>query len=496
MNLSSYRHFSPPPSLSDEQQVKFCVSVIDRYQAELPQLRATTTRLKSKLHKTEAEVLDWKHKYQEEKQKNGHLEKEIEQLKEKVERLTISTNKYQVSLFDHGNFQSHSKQEKRPKGGQRGHADTNREASEDPELYEKKRVFVTNCLTCGEQLPRVNATKQKTLLDIVLNPQVVKLIIESERQWCGTCHTAVSATDERSLPFTEYGINTFMMVLLLRFRCLLPLSKIALVLSIGYGLTISQSGLSSLLRQAKIYLGYKYEELQQIVRMGDIMYADETGWQVRGTRAWMWIMATEQATVYVAAESRGKGIATEMYGTSQAYAMHDGYSGYTSALPQEKHLYCWAHLLRFCFEETVEKPTTAHSVRIRDKLVIIYHLSKDPKYHDHPQKLEKVVSKHLDGLLKQNTTDPTSLRLLHRLKQQRDGLISALVVSPNGTNNFAEQELRPIALARKISYGSDTYTGMEATAVLASVVQTYVRTKQATFFPDLASTLRTGFVNS
>lgn len=496
MNLPSYRHFSPPPSLSDEQQVKFCVSVINRYQAELPQLRATTTRLKSKLDKTEAEVVEWQQKYQEEKQKNDRLHKEIEQLKEQVEKLTITTNRYQASLFDHGNFKSQGEQEKKPKGGKQGHADTNREAFEAPLQYEKKRIFLTNCPTCGEQLSRVNATRQKTLLDIVLNPQIVQLIIESERQWCGSCHEAVSATDDQSLPFTEYGINTFMMVLLLRFRCLLPLSKIATVLSIGYGLNISQSGISSLLRQAKVYLGFKYEELQQIVRMGHIMYTDETGWQVRDKQAWMWIMANEEATVYVAAESMGKGIAQEMYGNSQSFAMHDGYGGYTSAIPPDKHMYCWAHLLRFCFEETVGKRQTAKSVTIRDKLVIIHHLSKDPQYHDHPQNLEKVVAKHLDNLLKQKTKDSTSLRLLRRVRQQRDGLIRALIVSPNGTNNFAEQELRPIALARKISYGSDTYTGMETNAVLASIVQTYVRTKKETFFPELATTLRTGFVNS
>jgi len=83
----------------------------------------------------------------------------------------------------------------------------------------------------------------------------------------------------------------------------------------------------------------------------------------------------------------------------------------------------------------------------------------------------------MDELLAHPSTDPTTCTLQHRLREQKDGLIRALLVSPNGTNNFAEQELRPIALARKISYGSDTYTGMETTAVLSSVIQTLVRTK-------------------
>lgn len=424
------------------------------------------------------------------------LRKENERLKKEIEQFTKTTNRYRASLFDHGNFQSPTKKEKKQKGGQPGHQDTNREQKENPHHYERRRIFRSHCSRCGHSLNRVNAIQQKILLDIVLNPQVVKLIIESERQWCGTCRTEVSARDERSLPFTEYGVNTFMMALLLRYRCLLPLSKIAMVFAIGYGLEISESGLVSLFRQAKTYLGGHYEELKRIVREGHIMYNDETGWQVKGKGAWMWIMANEQATVYCAAESRGRGIARELYGNSQAFSMHDGLGSYLNAIPKDNHLYCWAHLLRFCFEETVEKPDGHESIHIRDQLVDIYHLKKDTRYQDNPKQLEQEARGRIDTLLNHPSTDPTTCALQHRLREQRDGLIRSLVVTPNGTNNFAEQELRPLALARKISYGSDTYTGMETTAVLSSVIQTLVRTKQDAFFSTLKVSLRAGFANS
>jgi hypothetical protein len=103
------------------------------------------------------------------------------------------------------------------------------------------------------------------------------------------------------------------------------------------------------------------------------------------------------------------------------------------------------------------------------------------------------VSRQIDLLLLADYQDDvTAKKLLHRLHTQRDGLIRALILSPNGTNNFAEQELRPIALSRKISYGSDTYKGMETTAVLASVVQTIARTKRDNFFSELAASIRAG----
>ena len=496
MNLPKYQRFTPPARLTSKEQVDFCSRVIDQYRSEIPQLRSSTNILKRQKDQAEDEVTYWKEKYNQEKKEKEKLKKENEQLKTEIEKLTKSTKRYQVALFDHGNFKSPMSEGKKEKGGQQGHTDTNRERDEDPQQYPRKRIFSKTCFHCGTGLNRVTATQQKILLDIILNPQMVKFIIESERQWCGNCRKEVSATDIQSLPFSEYGINTFMIVLLLRYRCLLSLAKIAMVMAIGYGLRISESGLVSLLDQSKEYLGKKYEELKTTVRSGEIMYNDETGWQVRGKNVWMWIMASDKATVYYAAESRGKGIAEELYGNSHAYSMHDGLGSYAKAILKEKHLYCWAHLLRFCYEETVDKPPESESVGIRDKLVEIYHLKKDPSFQGNGEELEKEATRRIGKLLKLKTKDGTSLALLHRLKQQRDGLIRALVVSPNGTNNFAEQELRPIALARKISYGSDTFRGMETTAVLASVVQTFARTTPETFFSSLASAIHSGSANS
>jgi len=156
-------------------------------------------------------------------------------------------------------------------------------------------------------------------------------------------------------------------------------------------------------------------------------------------------------------------------------------------------MYCWAHLLRFCYEETFDKPPDSESVSARDKLVEIYRLSKNPLYQTNTQYLESEAANRINQLLETKTDDLTVLNILRRLNKQKGGLIRALIMSPNGTNNFAEQELRPIALARKISYGSNTFGGMETTAVLASVIQTYARTKPNTFFPSLAADIRQGF---
>lgn len=327
-----------------------------------------------------------------------------------------------------------------------------------------------SCGHCGAAVSRTNAHKDKTLIDIKVNTELTQMIVSSERQWCKTCKKEVRATHPQSLPFTEYGIHTFMVVLYLRFKGKQSFQIITTTLTSLFGLSISKAGVGTLLVQAKAYLQGKYDELREAIRNG------ETGWSVRGVSAWMWIMASEKEAVYVAAESRGKGIMEDMYENSQSYSMHDDYAGYTNTIPKDKQLYCWAHLLRFVHEETILSKKDAPEVLIKERLVLSYQQIRSHPEYSKDQK-ETILAREIDALLGMERKNQTIKNILHRLQYQQDGLIRALLVTEDGTNNLSERELRPLAISRNISYGSDTYKGMETTAVLASIMQTISRDK-------------------
>lgn len=437
------------------------------------------------------EIKQWRKKYQEEKREKEKLKKENTKLKQEIERITKSNNRYQVALFDHGNFIHKKEGSKKTKGGQVGHSDTNREQYEDYQTYGRKRIYAKVCGKCGFTLSRVSSTKQKILLDIVIKPELVRLIVESERQWCGKCHKVVVAKDHESLPFTEYGINTFMMILILRFSTHSSFANIATVIRIGYGLSLSESDISNLLKQAAAHLGKKYEELKDAARRGRVMYHDETGWLVHGQKAWMWIMATEKETVYVAAESRGKGIAKEVYGNSQAFAMTDGLRSYLNAIPRERHMYCWAHMLRFSFEETIYLPNEHLACQIRNRLVDLYQKVRFHKGWTKEQTRD-VLNEEIDKLLALASDNQTVKNIQYRLGEQKEGLIRSLLITEDGTNNLAERELRNMAIKRTISHGSDTYKGMETSAIIGSVIQTLTRNKEQSIFKTLQENLLQG----
>lgn len=419
------------------------------------------------------------------------LEKEQERLKREIEKISKTNSRYQIALFDHGNFRHKEDSEKKEKGGQIGHADTNREKNEDYSSFKRKRIFAKTCGNCNNPLPHALSTKQKILLDIVINPEIIKMIILSERQWCSKCKQAVIAKDPQTLPFTEYGINTFMMTMILRFSAHNSMGNIVKVMHIGYGLSLSKSDAASLLRSGAKYLGKQYEELKKAIRDGTIMYNDETGWMIHGQKAWMWIMANDKATVYVAAESRGKGIFEEMYGDSNAKSMHDGYASYESVTGKEKTAYCWSHVLRFAFEETVKLLSNHLACQIRDRLVDLYQTIRSSPEWTRTEK-ETLLRKELDSIISIESIDQTVINILHRVRTQKEGLILALLVTTDGTNNLAERELRNMAIKRAISHGSDTHKGMKNTAIIGSVIQTLSRNKETPFLPTLKNYLTEG----
>jgi len=497
MNNSAWL-FQLPKDLRPDQQVQFCLSIINKLREEVRPLRQQITQCQTYHDPLLEKLNEWRKKYQKKEEENKELQKEIEKLKKETEKLkqeiekyTKTNNRYQVALFDHGNFKHPDQKDKKPNGGQIGHPDTNQDKLRDKKSFKKQRLFAASCGNCGNTLPRVNSVKEKTLIDIQINTQLIQMIFSSERQWCTTCKHEVSAKSEQTLPFTEYGINTFMMILLLRFKSHQSADNIRVVLLLGFGLTLSTSEVLSLLRQAREYLQGRYEELKKAIRKGEVMYNDETGWLVNGQKAWMWIMANEEVTVYVAAESRGKGIFEEMYGDSKSTSMHDGYPGYEPVTGKDNTAYCWAHVLRFAFEETIKLKLNHPALLVRDQLLTLYQTIRANPSLPQEQK-EKTLRKKLDSLISIKSVNPTVLNIQHRIKTQKEGLILALLITSDGTNNLGERELRPMTINRTISFGSATFGGMETTAVLGSIVQTISRDKEKQFLPTLKEYLSQG----
>ena len=251
--------FHLPPG-TPEQQLTHCLRIINFQREELLPLRKRLNSCQLIKYTADKATEYWREKYsqaeeeikklREEKKK---LEQEKEKLNKEIEKLTKTNKRYQVALFDHGNFTHPDTTGKKKKGGQFGHANTNTDTQRDYASFRRQRLYSTVCGVCGRELLRTNGTKEKVVIDIELNPKIMQLIIASERQWCGNCRKEVHAMHPQSLPFTEYGINTWMTIMHLRFKGKASLRTIACTLHNLFGLAISKSGVGTILFQAKAY---------------------------------------------------------------------------------------------------------------------------------------------------------------------------------------------------------------------------------------------------
>ena len=111
----------PPGTLT--QQLDHCLRIIRLQREELLPLRGKLNTCHLNKSNAEKSVDHWKEKYhqaEEEikklKEEKKQWEQEKEKLKEAIEKLTKTNKRYQVSLFDHGNFKNLQEGDKKKKG--------------------------------------------------------------------------------------------------------------------------------------------------------------------------------------------------------------------------------------------------------------------------------------------------------------------------------------------------------------------------------------------
>ena len=139
--------------------------------------------------------------------------------------------------------------------------------------------------------------------------------------------------------------------------------------------------------------------------------------------------------------------------------------------PQEKHLYCWAHVLRFAHEETILEPEGSPPRALPSSSCrSISSRTAGDAWPDDPR--EPACEPNSTPCWPSSRRVPPFRPSRPAFVRNSTGLIRSLLCTPDGTNNLAERELRPMVISRRISNGSNTFTGMETSAVLASVVQT------------------------
>jgi transposase len=267
--------------------------------------------------------------------------------------------------------------------------------------------------------------------------------------------------------------------------------KAARTLSVISDLTIHRSTLVRADQRVAEKLTPTYHQLMLRLRKSEVVHADETGWKINGTSAWLWVFANDDLSVYVIDPSRAHEVVEDVLGQDFKGVLNcDCFLAY-DPLPYKQNK-CMAHLLRRCKDITEIK--SGRAVKFSQQVAQLVRAAitlKSRRTHMSAHGYTVAcgrIQTALDRLLDSNYTDPDNARLAKLLRKQRQRLFTFLyvdVVQP--TNNHAEREIRPAVIIRKTNGCNRSRVGARTHSIVTSVLRTCQ--KQGRDFIDFVASL-------
>ena len=407
--------------------------------------------------------------------KINELEEEIASLKSKL--------RYQERTAKEGFFGSSTPSSKRPVkpnsrkehprkrgAGKPGHHGHGRSSIGEQEADKTERVGVSNiCPDCGTPLED-KGTRNRTVMDC--QPvRMKKVLYHLERKRCPQCKKLISARPPGVLAKCLYSNQLLSYVAVQHYIYGNTLGQIERQTGIGY----------SSLVDAMHHLSKRLKDIPKLLietyRQAAVKHADETGWRTNGNNGYAWLFCTSDVSIFRFRGSRSARIAQEVFGQKPlpGILVVDRYNGYNK-MPCSIQ-YCYAHLLRTVkdlekdFPENAEiqsfiealAPQLANAISLRTLDITnsqfkrqaakirneIIHITHSQARHPAIQKIQDIFREKAD-------------RLYHWADDR----------SVPADNNLAERELRPLVIARKISFGSQSNAGARTREVLMTVLHT------------------------
>ena len=428
-------------------------------------------------------------------------------LESQLARLRATGTTLSKALFGRRSEQQEKPRSERKRGQQRGaagHGRTQRPTIEERTEEHSPSPAERVCACCGK--PYVaNGAEESTLIEIEV--QAHKRVIRRPR-WRRTCNCASSPMEvsappvPRLFPRTLYGTSFWARVLFERCACFRPLNRVAAWLS-DQGLAISPGTLGDSEKRFVPLFEPVAEAILAHQNKAAVRHGDETGWRIhslreqgRSSRAWLWTSVSDDAVYFHIDPSRGAEVAKTLFGAviGIVFLVCDRLSTYKKMARELDGkvvlCWCWAHQRRdFIHCAAGQVRMTQWCQAWIERIAAIYRLNEARLIHYDPcrdrqsaaftaaqSELKTTVDDLFSGAERELAALPPEARegkALRSLVNHRKGL-SVFVDRPQVPmdNNAAERALRGPVIGRRLSFGSDSETGAQFTALTYSVLGT------------------------
>jgi transposase len=423
-------------------------------------------------------------------QKINELEEELCSLKNKL--------RYQQRATTEGFFgsstpssrlpvkpNSHKEHPRNRGGGKPGHKGHGRTSICDEAADKVERIRTANtCPDCGTILEDKGA-RARTVMDC--QPvKMKKIVYHLERKRCPKCKKLISARPPGVLAKCLYSNQLLAYVAVQHYLYGNTLGQIERQTGIGY------SSLVDAMHQLAKRLRDIPRLLIETYRQAAVKHADETGWRTDGNNGYAWLFCTPDISIYRFRGSRSASVAKEVFGQKPlpGTLVVDRYSGY-NRMPCSIQ-YCYAHLLRAVqdlekdFPENAEiktfvealAPQLANAISLRTLDIT------DRQFERQAAKIKNEII----NITGSQARHPAIQKIQDIFREKPERLYHwADDRNVPADNNLAERELRPLVIARKISFGSQSDAGARTRELLMTVLHTL---KKRT--PDVTTAFKSG----
>jgi transposase len=437
----------------------------------------------------------------------GTQSRRIEQLEQKIREENAELNSWKAARMNKETHQPSSKKAeweketaKEKKGRRRKRnkrAGSGNKRKKEVQADEVNHNPLNECPRCGKNLSQGEALERPSRIVEDIAGAAEKTVITEEiqeRKWCSECQKVVSSVTEKALARSDVGLNAVILIAYLWVVTALSLPNIQRLLCQFKSLQLSTAGLSKLMIRLADILQPLYEEILGEVKAGATIWADETGWRIKGQLWWLWIFANQRSAYYWPDRSRGSPVVEKILGTFfYGLLITDAWHAYTKIVCARQT--CMAHILRKIRNFIKEFPQYRSIMSFFVKLKRIIREGEKLQAaraeigEEAFQRRLQALKKRLHLLLAWKNPNPVLQDVIAKVRRQQPYILT-FVEHPGAPahNNYGEYIIKKGVLKRKISGGSMSEKGARAYACLQSIAQT-CHLRNLSFHPFLKTTL-------
>jgi len=355
-------------------------------------------------------------------------------------------------------------------GGTVGHQGHGRSALDEQQADQLERLAGAGvCPDCGGPL-QDKGVRSRAVIDC--EPmRMIKTLYHLERRRCPKCRKVFSARAPGVLSKCLYGNQLLTYGAVQHYLYGHTLGQIEKQTGVGY------SSLVDAMHQLAARLKEVPKALIQAYRDAPVKHADETGWRTDGQNGYAWLFCTDTISLYRFRRSRSARIAQEVFGERgvPGVLVVDRYNGYNRmpCLIQ----YCYAHLLRDVQDLEKDFPENAEIQSFVEALAPQLAKAISLRTLDIPDKQFKRqaagIKSEIIRITHRQARHPAIQKIQDIFREKADRLYHwAEDRRIPADNNLAERQLRPLVIARKISFGSQSQDGARTREILMTVLHT------------------------